>query len=173
MTDILQFYAFSANKKAGYGVGDNVVDLKVYEELNLIPNWRRMFSSFWAEDPFVFEGKTYLSFEHAYQSMKYRINGYIELANTFTLESNHSTSRLIGKEVQRAGRSRKLNEDEIEIWNVNMRDIKNKIYRAKFTKESNPGKALIATKNAQLINSGPRIKKIHCTRLEMLRNEIK
>ena len=53
-----------------------------------------------------------------------------------------------------------------------MRSVKDAIYRAKFTRNTNPGKALLATKNATLINAGPRIKKIHCTRLEILRVEL-
>jgi predicted NAD-dependent protein-ADP-ribosyltransferase YbiA (DUF1768 family) len=171
MQDTLQFYAFSADKKAGKGSGDVVADETVYRELNEIKNWRRMFSSFWAEDPFTFERKTYLSYEHAYQTAKYKINGYEEIANNFCLESGHEISRLTGKEVQR--RIVKLNGKEIEKWDSNVGDIKNAIYRAKFTLNSNPGKALLATKNAILINAGPRIKKIHCTRLEILREELK
>lgn len=37
--------------------------------------------------------------------------------------------------------------------------IKNNIYKAKYTITSNPGKALLLTKNAMLINAGPRIHK--------------
>jgi len=167
--DTLQFYAFSANKKAGEGVGDIINDHSEYTKLNKITNWRRMFSSFWSEDPFVFEGNTYLSFEHAYQSSKYRINGYEEIAYKFTIESGDVISKQTGKDVQRAGRLVKLNKFEIALWDHEMRNIKNSIYNAKFTKTSRPGKALIATGNAILINAGPRIKRIRCTRLESLR----
>jgi hypothetical protein len=151
MQDTLQFYAFSADKKAGKGTRDVVADETVYRELNENKNWRRIFSSFWAEDPFTFEGKTYLSYEH----------GYKEIANNFCLESTnprHEISRLTGKEVQR--RIVKLNGKEIEKWDSNVGDIKNAlylgfedfalqtydIYRAKFTLNSNPGKALLVTK---------------------------
>ena len=99
MTDTLQFFAFSADKNAGKGTGDIVADENEYEELNKIRHWRRMFSSFWSEDPFIFEGKTYLSYEHAYQAAKYQINGYGNEANRFCLESGDKISRLVGKDV--------------------------------------------------------------------------
>jgi len=171
--DTLQFYAFSADKSAGNGKGDVVSDKSVYNNLNQIKNWRRMFSSLWAEDPFVFEGRTYLSFEHAYQSSKYRINGYDEMADKFTLESDDDISRKIGKEVQKAGRLVKLTKAELEKWEEVTRDVKQDIYRAKFTMNSNPGKALLATENAMLVNAGPRIKTIRCTRMEALREELR
>ena len=76
--DILQFYAFSANKEAGKGVGDLVKDPSKYHELNKIENWRKMFSSLWEED-FVYEGYTYKSFEHCFQACKFNITGHEEI----------------------------------------------------------------------------------------------
>ncbi len=169
--DVLQFFAFSADKPAGNGAGDKVNDKSIYKELNNIKNWRKMFSSFWAES-FEFNGCTYLSFEHAYQAAKFEINGYNKIAHSFTLESEHPTSVLKGKQVQKAGRQVTLNGDELEKWSANMRSTKKSIYRAKFTLDTTPGKALISTKNAQLINYGPRIRKIRCTRMETLRDEL-
>lgn len=171
--DVLQFYAFSQNKNAGEGVGDIVnSNPKIYSPLNEIVGWRRMFSSFWSGDPFVYNGKTYLSFEHAYQASKFRINGLHEEAEKFCLNSNHNISKLTGKAVQSAGRQLKLNKSQIDNWDNSMRKIKDEIYRAKFTIHTRPGQALLLTKNATLINAGPRIKKIHCTRLESLRNSL-
>ena len=170
--DVLQFYAFSADKPAGKGVGDIVTNIEIYDQLNKIKDWRKMFSSYWPGSPFVFEGKTYLSFEHAYQASKFLINGYLDFGNKFSLGSNDNISKLIGKDVQKAGRMIKLNDKEIEKWNQNMRSIKEKIYRSKFTTTSLPGIALMLTGDAQLINSGPRIKRIRCVRLEELRNAL-
>lgn len=171
--DILQFYAFSADSKAGEGTGDCVNSKKDYEELNKIKNWRRMFSSFWAEDPFIYAGLTYKSYEHAYQAAKFRINGYEDYAFEFSLESKSNLSKNTGKEVQKAGRKIKLDKNQIDVWDKNMRRIKEEIYSCKFTRETRPGKALILTKDCILINSGPRIKKIRCTRLEDLRKRIR
>ena len=168
MTDVLQFYAFSTHKDAGDGVGDVVANKSQYKKLNKIHNWRRMFSSFWSGDPFQFEGLHYLSYEHAYQAAKYKINGY-EYAFEFCIESNSKLSKMVGKDVQKAGRKIELTPQEIEIWDANVKQIKQQIYTAKFTSFTRPGQALILTGNAMLINAGPRIKKIHCTRLESLR----
>jgi predicted NAD-dependent protein-ADP-ribosyltransferase YbiA (DUF1768 family) len=171
--DTLQFYAFSKDVNAGEGAGDIVKCPTDYIELNKIKNWRRMFSSFWDGDPFVYNGKTYLSFEHAYQSSKYRINGNTLFADKFAIESKDPISKMVGKDVQKAGRMIKLKEDEIVKWDVISRTIKDEIYHVKYTNSTNPGKALVATGNARLINAGPRIKKIHCTRLEALREKLK
>ena len=170
--DVLQFYAFSADKPAGMGIGDVVSDFSAYDELNKIKDWRKMFSSYWSNSPFIFNGRTYMSFEHAYQASKFLINGYIEFGNKFSLESNDNISKMIGKDVQKAGRIVKLNNKQIEYWDENMRKIKDQIYRAKFTITSLPGTALIATNDAHLINAGPRIKRIRCVRLEQLRSEL-
>ena len=170
--DVLQFYAFSADKPAGKGIGDLINDENEYSELNQIKNWRRMFSSFWSESPFMFEGNTYKSFEHAYQASKFLVNGHIDFGSKFSLESNDKISTLVGKEVQKAGRILKLNSEEIKKWDIERGEIKKRIYRAKFTLVSLPGKALMATNNSHLINNGPRIKRIRCLRLEELREEL-
>lgn len=170
--DVLQFYAFSADKPAGEGIGDIVGDKELYKELNLIKDWRKMFSSFWSGSPFIFEGNTYKSFEHAYQASKFLLNGHLDFGKKFNIESNDEISKLVGKDVQKAGRLLKLKSSEIQNWESQKAGIKHKIYRAKFTIDSLPGKALINTKDAQLINHGPRIKKIHCFRLEQLRKEL-
>ena len=131
--DELHFYAFSANNNAGKYKKDIVNDPCKYDELNKINNWRQMFSSFWTNDPFVYEGNTYLSYEHAYQASKFKINGFDEFAYKFTLESEDEISRLKGKAVQKAGRNIILNAEQIKNWDANVGQIKQKIYAAKFT----------------------------------------
>ena len=171
--DILQFYAFSANKNPGQGIGDIINDPLIYENLKKYDNWRRMFSSFWDKDPFSFDDKMYLSFEHAYQQAKFRINGYINEADEFSLDSNSELSKLSGKDVQKAGRRITLNSKEIKLWNESMPGIKQRIYEAKFTSNTRPGIVLLLTQDAALINAGPRIKRIRCTRLEKLRTKLR
>jgi predicted NAD-dependent protein-ADP-ribosyltransferase YbiA (DUF1768 family) len=164
--DTLQFYAFSANKPAGKGVGDNVKDPSIYSELNKIENWRRMFSSLWEEE-FVYEGAHYLSFEHCFQACKFNLTGHLDVGFKFTIESGCNLN------ASKSRRLVKLSEEKILLWEENKRNIKHKIYRAKFHSTSMPFKALLLTGNANLINAGPRIKKIHCTRLEELREELR
>lgn len=164
--DILQFYAFSANKPAGKGVGDIVSDPSIYKELNKIENWRRMFSSLW-EEAFCFEGYNYQSFEHCLQACKFNITGHPDIAFKFTIESGCNLS---------PNKNRKiiiLTKDEINLWESHKPQIKEKIYLAKFHPKSMPYHALLNTRNAQLINSGPRIRKIRCIRLEQLREKLR
>lgn len=171
-SDIIQFYAFSKDTMPGNGVGDIINDPPIYSNLKSYPNWRRMFSSFWSDDPFVYEGKTYLSYEHAYQASKFILNN-LKFGYKFTIESGHDYSKLLGIDVQRAGRIKKLSTNQINVWNKAVQEIKTKIYRAKFTLTTNPGLVLLATQNAELVNAGPRIKKIRCTRMELLRQELR
>lgn len=167
MGDILQFYAFSADKNAGSGVGDVVKDISIYEELNKITNWRRMFSSKWSGNPFKYENLTYYTFDHAYQAQKYKINGYDEAAYLFSIESKSELCK-----ANRIGRPKVLSKVEIEKWENEKRQIKDKIYRAKFTHTTWPGRVLMLTRNAILINDGPRIKRRECTRLMEVRKEL-
>lgn len=168
MQDTLQFYAFSAHKNAGSGVGDIVEDPTLYENLNKIVNWRRMFSSLWSEDPFMYNGLTYLSYEHAYQACKYSVNGYPENLYQFCLESGSDMSKTmkINKKLHL------LTPSEIENWENQLDAIKNELYSAKYTLNTRPGIALMNTLDAILINKGPRIRTIRCTRLEETRNKL-
>ena len=166
--DILQFYAYSADKNAGEGTGDVVKDKLIYTELNKIPNWRRMFSSKWSGNPFKYKDLTYLTYDHAYQAAKYNLNGYKDIAYSFAIESNSD----ISKNVDASGRLVKFNKEQCEKWDSQRSQIKDELYKAKFTIMSWPGRALILTKDAILINAGPRIKKLECTRLMKIRKEI-
>lgn len=168
--DTLQFYAFSSDKNAGYGTGDIVKDASIYQELNKIKNWRQMFSSRWIGNPFKYNGFTYLSYEHAYQAAKYKINGYDEIAHKFCLESNNTLSLI--DEAHKHNKDIIFTKKEIKNWDENIDKIKDELYHAKFTHLSWPGRALMLTQNAILINAGPRIRKIECTRLMKIRKEL-
>ena len=63
--DRLYFYSKSADKKPGQGA--NEVVSGDYTELAKIKDWRKVLSNF-HYCPFVFEGKTYNTIEHVFQS---------------------------------------------------------------------------------------------------------
>ena len=46
------------------------------------------------------------------------------------------------------------------------------LFSSQYTLNTRPGKALILTRNAQLINAGPRIKRLRCVRLEKHREKL-
>ena len=169
-TDTLQFYAFSADRPAGQGTGEHVQDPTKYNELNNIRHWRRMFSSLWANDPFIYKNRTFKSHEHTYQASKYFANNMINVFNEFSIESNTELSKM--NPVKLPKRYINLTAEQIRIFEQQKNELKDEIYKAKYTINSGPGKALIATKNANLINYGRRIKKIRNVRLERIRDEL-
>lgn len=169
MVDILQFYAFSADKQAGKGVGDFISNPAIYTELNKISNWRRMFSSLWSKDPFKFDGLTFQSYEHAYQYLKFTECGFAEFGYSFSLESNSGFSCADGIEARKHRKDIRIPKEKLQLWEDQLDVLKDRLYTAKYSLETRPGRALTLTQNAELINSGPRIRKIRCTRLERFR----
>ena len=87
MSDRLFFYSKSADKKPGKGTNEWVSDPKKYHALASIPEWRKVLSNF-DVNPFVFEGKTYNTIEHVFQSKKIALVNP-EKADFFTMESGH------------------------------------------------------------------------------------
>jgi predicted NAD-dependent protein-ADP-ribosyltransferase YbiA (DUF1768 family) len=170
--DKLQFYARSADRLAGSGVGDQVEDPTIYERLNRITHWRRMFSSLWDGENISYEDRTYRSFEHAFQAQKFLSAGYRKTAFSFCLESNSILANGTGLDAFKARKAKILSEAKMENWNIIKDDVKMNLYRAKYARGTMARKALLRTKNAELWNAGPRIQKIRCFSTETIREEI-
>ena len=169
MADKFQFYSGSKDAKPGSGVGEHVNNPNDYLELAKFPHWRRMLSSLYDQINFVYHDYTYRSFEHAFQSEKFRINGYTDLAYRFTLESNDEIGRGSGLTARSNRKLRMLSDQELQRWNEQRHQIKIEIYKAKFSLE--PLKSiLLATGPAVLYHSGPRIPKIRCVSTEVARD---
>lgn len=67
--DQLFFYSKSANKSAGKGVNEIVLNYNIYNELNKIKNWRQILSNLYNHE-FIYDDKIYNSVEHAFQAKK-------------------------------------------------------------------------------------------------------
>ena len=160
--DKLQFFRRSANKPAGKGVGEYVNNSNDYIELNKIKDWRKIFCSLWSEESFEYEGYHYKSYEHAFQSEKFRCNGYDDIAFQFTIESNTKLGNSDGLNAFRARKKITLSDSEMDKWHQLVNDIKDKLYLAKFSKIEKAKNALILTGCAEIWNDGPRIKRIKC-----------
>jgi len=174
--DRLQFFAFSADKPAGKGVGDLIKDPTIYKELDEIKNWRRVFSSLWTniDEPFEYQERKYISYEHAFQSAKFLCNGYEKIADKFSLNDLESSlARSAGLEASRNRKIIKLSQQELDLWESLRGKVKDELYLAKFTQVPSAKKALLGTNNAELWNKGPRIKEIRCIRLEKTRELLK
>jgi predicted NAD-dependent protein-ADP-ribosyltransferase YbiA (DUF1768 family) len=171
--DRLVFYAKSADKPAGSGVGDIVADPEIYEELNRIPHWRRSFSSLWDEEPFTYQGRSYRSLEHALQALKFMMCGRDDVAILFSRESGTPLSKGAGVDAYKARRMVILPKEVVASWDQQKRVLKKPVYRAKFTQCPTAKAALVATGMAELWNSGPRIETVRCETLEEIRQELR
>ncbi len=171
MNDKLQFFYRSADKFPGKGTGENINNPHKYNKLSKIKNWRKVFSSLWDEQSFQYNNFTYRSFEHAFQSEKFRITGYLETANRFTLESNDKIGKDSGLNARKCRKLIILVPNELELWEKNRQRIKTELYKAKYS-SGFPKEVLLATNDAELYSSVPRGKRIRCIRLENIRNEI-
>ncbi len=171
--DRFQFFKRSANKPAGKGVGKYTNNNNDYSELNKIKDWRKIFCSLWSEESFEYNSYHYKSYEHAFQSEKFRCNGYDDIAFNFTIESNTILGNGNGLDAYRARKIMLLSNAELNKWHQLVNDVKDKLYLAKFTGIETAKNALILTGEAEIWNSGPRIKTLRCVRLEKTRNIIK
>lgn len=114
VTDKLFFYSKSADKQPGRGANECVKDASQYFELSKLKNWRKTLSNFHVS-PFVFEGKTYNSIEHAFQAKKIALADP-EKAFTFTVESGTELGLGDGLMAQKNRKLVKLNEKQIARW---------------------------------------------------------
>lgn len=170
-SDTLSFYAFSADRPAGFGIGDVVADPSLYSALNAIPNWRRCFSSLYSEEPFIWNGHTYRSVEHALQSAKFTSAGYHEDAFVFSFDSGDPLGQADGKEARKNRKRQILSSVQMTQWHAQERETKWSIYSARYS-AGRAREALLGTRDAILINRGPRIQTIRCTTLEAMRETL-
>src|SRR5438105_9261692 len=146
MSDKLYFYAFSADKPAGSGPNKNeyTKDPSIYQSLNQIPNWRRVFSSLYDQENFTYNQKTYRSVEHALQAQKFESAGYQEIADSFSLESKSDLSQASGKEARKNRKIVILTPEQLRDWEKIAYQTKFEIYKAKYS-QGNAKKVLLAT----------------------------
>ncbi len=168
-SDKLVFYNRSADKLPGKGIHEYVTDPSVYGDLT-IPNWRRILCSQWDEQTFWYDKYTFRSIDHAFQYAKFAVLGYLEVAYRFTVESGDPIS---GLQAYRYRKLMILSAEELSQWELVRRTVKYDITYCKFSQIEVARFVLLATREAEIWNSGPRIKSIRCTTLEQVRNTLK
>ena len=146
--DKLCYYSKSKNAVAGKGKNEFANDISMYEELNKIYNWRRILSNFYVE-PFIYEGKTYNSVEHAFQAQKIALVDEIK-AEYFTLDSNHPIGLGDGSVAQKNRKIVLLNKFQVQYWNAIKDDIMINITRQRILQSETYKNVLLLTKNAEL-----------------------
>ena len=169
--DTLFYYSKSANKLAGKGVNEEVLNYKIYDELNKIKDWRKILSNLYIHE-FIYEDKTYNSVEHVFQSKKIEIVDK-EKAYWFCKNSGNDIGMGDGFIARKNRKLIILKPEELIIWNNIKYQVMYEILLAKFTQISIAKKVLLLTHNAILLHGARGIPICRQIELEQVRNELK
>jgi hypothetical protein len=101
---------------AGKGHGDYILDPYPYEELNKIPNWRKVLSPIWSDELFVYNGLYYRSIEHAVQAIKFTFYGMRDIAYSFCVDSGQTPGIHDGVEAKRLRNCVRVNREDYLEW---------------------------------------------------------
>lgn len=154
------FYEKSADAKPGTGSGEKIEkqDLLEFNELRLVPGWRRMLDDE-SVAPFNLDGKQWQTVEHYYQGSKFK-KGFPDFYATFSLDSGSEICNDVKKAKSAGGKSGKMRK-ELRYENVKLdpdfyggRDKVERIsaLTAKFDQNLNFKKVLLDTKKAKLLH---------------------
>lgn len=111
--DRFVFYSGSADKAPGRGVNE-IGDPSKYKELSKIKDWRKVLSNFHVF-PFKYDGNTWNSIEHVFQSKKIKLVDPIR-SFEFTIESGSEIGLGDGKVAQRNRKIVVLSGEQLKIW---------------------------------------------------------
>ena len=165
--DRLYFYSKSADKKPGQGVNEFVSDPSKYTELAKIKDFRKVLSNF-HYCPFVFEGKTYNTIEHVFQSKKIALVDPIK-ASYFTRESGHPIGQGDGLTAQQNRKLVVLDKNSLLKWAQINDKIMEQAAIEKYKSCPEAMKVLKATGDAQLWHIVSRKKPVRFEHLERIR----
>jgi predicted NAD-dependent protein-ADP-ribosyltransferase YbiA (DUF1768 family) len=166
----LFYYSKSKDLYPGLGVNEYVSEPEEYKKLSEIPNWRKILSNFYVS-PFEYDGYTWNSVEHAFQSKKIEIVDP-EKALWFTRESGHSIGLGDGEEARKHRKLIVLTEQELQKWFGMRSKVMEDILYAKFSQVPIAAKVLLATEDAELWHSHGRAKPERQMELENVRDRL-
>jgi len=150
MNDQLFFSYTSPDHSVGKGENETIENTSEYKDLNMIVHWRKFLSNYHIL-PFVYQGKTYNTIQHALQSSKIALVDK-EKAEWFTVESGNPIGQGDGYIARKNRKIVLLNKDVLSKWY----DIKNKILveilTQKFLQIHNAKRVLLATKKSKLFS---------------------
>jgi predicted NAD-dependent protein-ADP-ribosyltransferase YbiA (DUF1768 family) len=169
--DKLFYYSKSANKTAGKGVNEYVLNYQIYEELNKIKDWRQILSNFYCHN-FMYEDKTYNSVEHAFQSKKIEIVDK-EKAYWFCKNSGHIIGISDGLIARKNRKLIILKPKDLNKWNDIKYEILYEILLSKFSQIPICNQVLLLTHNAVLLHGARGIPICRQFILEKVRNTLK
>lgn len=171
--DRFVFYSGSADKKPGKGVNE-IGDSSKYVELSNINDWRKVLSNFHVY-PFKYDGYTWNSIEHVFQSKK------IELVDPkrafeFTIESGSDIGLGDGKMAQKNRKLVVLSGSHLRAWDEMKDRIMKEAAIEKYKACEYASHILSLTKGAELYHlersRGKPSKLVHFKHLEEIREVI-
>lgn len=166
-----KFFFFSNSRDAPPGRGANEVgDPRNYRVLRNMPHWRRVLSNFHVH-PFVFDGWTYNTIEHAFQAAK------IALANPdkayeFTLNSGSALGRGDGFAARKARKIVVLGAEHLREWSGMSKRVMERAAIAKYAASDEAKAVLAATGEAELWHIVARAKPERFVHLERIRAQL-
>eukprot|EP00128_Syssomonas_multiformis_P008888 Colp12_sorted_trinity150504_noHs@9967 len=173
------FYISNSKKVApGKGVHESISDPSRYTTLYRTLDFRQVLSNFYeAEFKYasVIDGveKTYRTVEHVFQSEKFRVNGFIETADEFTLESGCKLGKGSGLDARRARKAVLLDGDQLEKWADIQPKVLKAAFLAKFGQNDYPRQILLATNDAELWHGSRGVPPARQFELEQARLELR
>jgi predicted NAD-dependent protein-ADP-ribosyltransferase YbiA (DUF1768 family) len=162
----LYFYSGSSNAPPGKGTREKMPDAKLEEyreSLAPFPHFRKMFSNFGVA-PFQLDGLHWQTVEHYYQGSKFK-REHPDFYKTFALESGSELSKDPNMSKAYGGKTGKYKGKQVRPKTIQVDSdffegrIDQEMFDAqfaKFTQNAEMRKALLATKEAQLLHTMPR-----------------
>jgi predicted NAD-dependent protein-ADP-ribosyltransferase YbiA (DUF1768 family) len=166
--DKLFYFSKSRDVLPGKGLNEIVENHLIYNDLAKIKDWRKILSNFHIF-PFIYEGYTYNTIEHAFQAKKINIVDNNK-ALLFTIDSGHDIGLGDGLIARKNRKICKLNKEQLQLWDNIKNDIMNKITIEKYKVCKEACIVLINTKNAQLWHIVSRSKPFRVEYLENIRD---
>lgn len=167
-SDKLYFYSKSKDVAPGKGTNEYVEEPSKYVDLSTTKDWRKVLSNFHFE-PFKYDGYTWNTIEHVFQSKKIELVDP-EKAKWFTVESGNEIAKGDGLVARKNRKLVKLSKAELEQWFY----IKNKVLfeaaSEKYKQNTNSANILKATNKAELWHIVMRGKPERLTHLERVRS---
>jgi len=168
--DVIKFFSKSKDSKPCKGAGESYFSNYDYSKLEKIKNWRHVLSNFHMYN-FVWNGFTWKSIEHAYQSAKINLVDK-EKAFHFTIESGNIIGQSDASVAQKNRKYVLLNESQQKEWNKISSDIMEKIAIEKYKQCSDALNILKLTGNAELWHIVSRKPAVRFFHLEKIRNNL-
>lgn len=177
MNDRFQFFAASRDVAPGKGTGERITSQHDYNQLASIPKWRTILSNLSDVccDPeggepkgFKWNGYTWRTVEHVFQAHKF-IDTPTDYYK-FTMECDPTTD---GYWARKNRKMLVLNKTQLVHWDSIKGEIMEQLWFSKFSQDPKARAVLLATGDAELWHTAPRMAAERWTGLEILRTQLR